>query len=114
MSETQKTEQKERVWIMKERCKMCGKCVPVCIEKILVIQPDPESIYGQTIFIDRPDRCTGCSDCDNVCPDFAIFVAKKKDRVFPKRSKEAQERLAKISENKEQPLPKKEGENEKA
>jgi 2-oxoglutarate ferredoxin oxidoreductase subunit delta len=110
MSETQKTEQTDPVWIMKERCKMCEKCVPVCKEKVLVIKPDPESIYGQTIFIDRPDLCTNCSDCEHVCPDFAIFVAKKKDRVFPKRSKEAEERLAKMSENDKQQLPKEGGE----
>jgi 2-oxoglutarate ferredoxin oxidoreductase subunit delta len=107
MSEPQKTEQKDPVWVIKERCKVCEKCIPVCPTepKVLALETDKTSIYGQMLSVVRPDLCINCFKCENVCPDFAIFVAKKKDRIFPKRTKDAAGQQSIVPENNEQPLP---------
>jgi len=106
MEETKKTEKKEPVWVMSERCKSCAKCVFACPAGVLVMATDARTIYGKMIAIDRADLCVGCNKCENACPDFAIFVAEKDEFPFPKITKEAKERQAKILANDCQPLPK--------
>ena len=114
MEETKKTEKKEPVWVLKERCKCCAKCVRECPAGVLGMATDARTIYGQMIAIDRPDLCVGCNKCENACPDFAIFVAGKDEYAFPKITKDAKERQAKILANDCQSLPKKGDEDEKA
>jgi pyruvate formate lyase activating enzyme len=54
--------QKKRpeVLLNKSTCKLCGRCVHVCI-------PGANSLSGKFSIIDR-DKCVGCGKCVEVCP----------------------------------------------
>jgi len=78
------------VWVNEDRCKACDKCVSVCPAGVLVMRQEVHS---------TPDSCIGCTDCELACPDFAIYVADKKEFKFAKLSEEAKERKEAIVKN---------------
>jgi 2-oxoglutarate ferredoxin oxidoreductase subunit delta len=45
------------------------------------------------------ESCIGCNDCELSCPDFAIFVADKKEFKFAKLTDEAKARGEAIKKN---------------
>ena len=56
-------------------------------------------ILGSMIKVVHPESCIGCSDCELTCPDFAIYVADKKEFKFAKLTDEAKERKEAIIKN---------------
>ncbi len=87
------------VWVDEIRCKACDVCVSVCPAGVLAMKQEPTSTLGAIITVVHEESCIGCSDCELSCPDFAIFVADKKDFKFSKLTKEAQERAVAIKNN---------------
>ncbi len=49
-------------------CKGCGICVYFCPKQCLELDDK------QRIFMARPDDCIKCGQCEQRCPDFAIFL----------------------------------------
>ncbi len=74
----------------RSRCLRCGRCVAVCPEQVLSLQPD-------AVAIDRT-RCVPCSECSGVCPSGAmrlvgrsvtaadVLAEVERDRVFYEHS----------------------------
>ena len=87
------------VWVNTYNCKACDICVSVCPAGVLGMRYDSTSTLGAMISIDHPDACIGCNECELTCPDFAIYVADKKDYKFAKLSDEAKERQVAIKAN---------------
>jgi len=87
------------VWLNETRCKACDICVGVCPSGTLVMRPDPTSTLGAMVQIIRPEDCIGCGDCELNCPDFAIYVADRKEFKFAKLTEESKARAAAIKEN---------------
>lgn len=87
------------VWIDESKCKACDVCVSVCPAGVLAMKPEPTSTLGAMITIVAQDSCIGCNDCELSCPDFAIFVADKKEYKFAKLTDEAKERSEAIIKN---------------
>lgn len=87
------------VWVDESRCKACDVCVSVCPAGVLAMKQEPTSTLGAIITVVHKESCIGCSDCELSCPDFAIFVADKKDFKFAKLTKEAQDRAILIKNN---------------
>ncbi len=87
------------VWVDESRCKACDICVAVCPAGVLAMRPEPTSTLGAMVEIIEPDSCIGCNDCELNCPDFAIYVADKKEFKFAKLTDEAKDRAAAIKEN---------------
>ncbi len=89
------------VWVCEDSCKACDKCVEVCPAGVLVMKPAPYSTLGSMIEVKFPLACIGCNDCELICPDFAIFVAdKKQDNVkFAKLTDESKKRAEDIKNN---------------
>ena len=58
-----------------------------------------QTILGSTISVQVPQDCIGCNDCELHCPDFAIYVATRKEYKFAKLTSEAKERAEKIKAN---------------
>jgi 2-oxoglutarate ferredoxin oxidoreductase subunit delta len=87
------------VWINKDNCKACDICVSVCPSGVLGMRYDSTSTLGAMISVDNPEACIGCNDCELNCPDFAIYVADKKEYKFAKLTDEAKERQEKIVAN---------------
>ncbi len=53
-----------------KRCKGCGICVEFCPKKVLSL-----SEVGKVV-IDDETLCIKCKQCEQRCPDYAIFVQK--------------------------------------
>ena len=92
------------VWINTDNCKACDICVSVCPAGVLAMVYADSSTLGAMISVEHPESCIGCMECELHCPDFAIFVADKKEykasgHSFAKLTKEAKERQAAIVAN---------------
>ncbi|HGZ70487.1 MAG TPA: 4Fe-4S dicluster domain-containing protein [Nitratifractor sp.] len=87
------------VWTDESRCKACDLCVAVCPAGVLEMRYEPGSVLGAMISVSHPESCIGCNECELACPDFAIYVADKKQFKFAKLTDEAKARQQKIAEN---------------
>ena len=87
------------VWVNTDNCKACDICVSVCPSGVLGMVYETKSTLGAMISIDHPESCIGCNECELSCPDFAIYVANKKEFKFAKLTDEAKERQEKIIAN---------------
>jgi len=67
------------VWVNTNNCKACDICVSVCPSGVLGMKYEVTSTLGAMISIDNPEACIGCMECELSCPDFAIYVADKKE-----------------------------------
>jgi 2-oxoglutarate ferredoxin oxidoreductase subunit delta len=63
------------------------------------MRQEVHSTLGSMIKVVHPESCIGCMDCELTCPDFAIYVADKKEFKFAKLSSDAKERKEKIVKN---------------
>ena len=87
------------VWVVESNCKGCDICVEQCPAGVLGMNVDLTRTTGKMAAVDFPDSCIGCNACELACPDFAIFVADKKEFKFAKLSKDSKERAIKVKEN---------------
>jgi len=65
-------------------CKGCGLCIEKCPKKCIAWS-DVLGVYG-TPSVEANDECIACGICQNVCPDCAILIEKRKERVAPTRN----------------------------
>jgi 2-oxoglutarate ferredoxin oxidoreductase subunit delta len=87
------------VWVDTARCKACDICVDACPAGVLSMQAEPTSTLGAMISVIAPDSCIGCNECELTCPDFAIYVANKKEFKFAKLTSDAKARQEAIANN---------------
>lgn len=87
------------VWVNVNNCKACDICVSVCPSGVLGMRYDHTSTLGAMISIDHPEACIGCQECELSCPDFAIYVADRKEYKFAKLTDDSKERQAAIIAN---------------
>ncbi len=87
------------VWVNTNNCKACDICVSVCPAGVLGMKYESTSTLGAMISIDHPESCIGCNECELTCPDFAIYVADKKEYKFAKLTDDAKARQAAIIAN---------------
>jgi 2-oxoglutarate ferredoxin oxidoreductase subunit delta len=87
------------VWVDESRCKACDICVSVCPAGVIAMVQDNSSTLGSMISVENPDSCIGCNECELSCPDFAIFVANKKEFKFAKLTPESKNRALAIKNN---------------
>ncbi|MEW6719312.1 MAG: 4Fe-4S dicluster domain-containing protein [Thermodesulfobacteriota bacterium] len=75
--EAEKVESREnekvKVSIIPRYCKGCEICVKLCPTQVLGM----EMFKAKVVDI---DRCIICMQCEQRCPDFAIFVEKKEPK----------------------------------
>ena len=86
-------------WTNESRCKGCDICVSKCPAGVLSMHLDSKKVLGKIIKVLHPESCIGCRECELHCPDFAIYVANRKDFKFAKLTQEAQDRAEKIKAN---------------
>ena len=87
------------VWVNTSNCKACDICVSVCPAGVLGMVYEPTSTLGAMISIQHPESCIGCMECELSCPDFAIYVADRKEYKFAKLVDESKERQAAVIVN---------------
>jgi 2-oxoglutarate ferredoxin oxidoreductase subunit delta len=64
------------VTVIPERCKECEFCVHYCPKEVLEISPtyNPRGYRPVRVKESKKDDCICCRFCQDVCPEFAIFV----------------------------------------
>jgi 2-oxoglutarate ferredoxin oxidoreductase subunit delta len=87
------------VWVNTNNCKACDICVSVCPAGVLGMRYDNKSTLGAMISIEHPESCIGCMECELSCPDFAIYVADKKEYKFAKLTDDSKERQVAVIAN---------------
>ena len=92
------------VWVNTNNCKACDRCVAECPSGTLAMVYDEKAVLGKMVKIIHPESCIGCNECELICPDFAIYVADKKEYKeagysFAKLTDEAKARQAAIIAN---------------
>jgi len=87
------------VWVDTARCKACDICVDACPAGVLSMQAEASSTLGAMISVIAAEACIGCNECELTCPDFAIYVADKKEFKFAKLTDDAKERQEAIANN---------------
>ena len=87
------------VWVNEDRCKACDVCVSVCPAGVLGMRFESHRVLGKMITVANPDSCIGCGDCEFHCPDFAIYVADRKEFKFAKLTDESKARAEQIKNN---------------
>jgi len=87
------------VWVDESRCKACDICVSVCPAGVLAMRLEPTSTLGSMVEIVNPQSCIGCMECELSCPDFAIYVANRKEFKFAKLDDASKQRAKAIKEN---------------
>jgi 2-oxoglutarate ferredoxin oxidoreductase subunit delta len=87
------------VWVNTARCKACDICVDACPAGVLSMKADASSTLGAMIEIVAPESCIGCNECELSCPDFAIYVAEKKEYKFAKLTDASKARREAIINN---------------
>lgn len=73
--------QRGSLFLKEERCKGCGFCIDLCPKKVLrqseVMNAKgyhPPELYDV-------EGCIMCDICTEICPDFAIYRYRSKERV---------------------------------
>ena len=88
------------VWVDTDRCKACDICVDACPAGVLSMKQEASSTLGAMIAVVAAEDCIGCNECELNCPDFAIFVADKKEYKFAKLTDDSKARQEAITNNK--------------
>ena len=55
-------------------CKGCYICVDVCSRQVLEVDVERFTSGFHPVVAARPEECTGCMQCELLCPDLAISV----------------------------------------
>jgi len=55
-------------------CKGCGICVALCPKNTLEMSERRNAKGAFVVEQTMPQNCVNCGTCQDVCPDFAIFV----------------------------------------
>jgi 2-oxoglutarate ferredoxin oxidoreductase subunit delta len=66
--------------ILEEQCKQCGLCIEFCPKNVLCFDMSKYNRKGyHPVTACDIDACVNCEFCERICPDMAIFLAKKED-----------------------------------
>lgn len=68
----------KRLVIRRERCKGCELCIKFCKKKVLGIATRINAGGYYPAEVVSLTECTGCRDCEIICPDRAITVVVQK------------------------------------
>lgn len=63
-----------RIIIYPLRCKACRLCIDSCPKKLLETRATFSRKGFRPTYAARPDDCIKCRRCENICPDFAIYI----------------------------------------
>jgi 2-oxoglutarate ferredoxin oxidoreductase subunit delta len=72
---------KGEVHITRDHCKGCAFCVEYCPRDVLAMSEafNTKGYHPPFVLKDKKDECCYCKLCEAICPEFAIFVAEKKE-----------------------------------
>jgi 2-oxoglutarate ferredoxin oxidoreductase subunit delta len=65
------------IFIIDERCKGCNFCIEFCPLDVLELSKKVNQIGIHPPQVKDSLLCVGCGVCEDICPDFAIFLIDK-------------------------------------
>jgi 2-oxoglutarate ferredoxin oxidoreductase subunit delta len=65
------------IFILEERCKGCSYCIEFCPRDVLEESRKLNAIGVHPPRVRDSTLCVGCGVCEDVCPDFAIYLLDK-------------------------------------
>jgi 2-oxoglutarate ferredoxin oxidoreductase subunit delta len=63
--------------LIEDRCKGCSYCITFCPRKVFEESKKINQIGIHPPRIKDSSLCVGCGVCEDICPDFAIFLMDK-------------------------------------
>ncbi len=60
----------QKIHINKNWCKGCGICASLCSKVLCMDSAGKAAVANEAL-------CTGCRNCENHCPDFAISIGEE-------------------------------------
>ena len=63
--------------IIEERCKGCSYCIEFCPKKVFEESTKVNQIGNHPPRVKDSSLCVGCGVCEDICPDFAVFLVDK-------------------------------------
>jgi 2-oxoglutarate ferredoxin oxidoreductase subunit delta len=67
--------------ILDDRCKGCNYCISFCPKKVFEHGTKLNQIGVHPPRIKDSSLCVGCGVCEEICPDFAIFLVDKEPQA---------------------------------
>ena len=67
------------IFIIDERCKGCNFCIEFCPRDVLETSKKVNQTGVHPPQVKDSSLCVGCGVCEDICPDFAIFLIDKKE-----------------------------------
>lgn len=67
------------IFIIEERCKGCSYCIEFCPSKVLEPDRKLNKIGIHPPRVKDITLCVGCGVCQDICPDFAIYLVDKEE-----------------------------------
>lgn len=71
---------KWKVLVSEDMCKACSFCISLCPVDVFAWRDKPNKIGWIPVWVPHEENCVGCMLCYQMCPDFCIDVALKRDR----------------------------------
>ena len=65
------------IFIIDDRCKGCNFCIEFCPRDVLEPSKKVNQIGVHPPHVRDSSLCVGCGVCEDICPDFAIFLIDK-------------------------------------
>jgi len=67
------------IFIIDERCKGCSFCIEFCPKKVFEESKRTNATGIHPPRVKDSSLCVGCGVCEDICPDFAVFLIDKKE-----------------------------------
>jgi 2-oxoglutarate ferredoxin oxidoreductase subunit delta len=58
--------------VLKECCKSCQLCVPVCKQGVLAVGAETNAKGYNAVVPQEGKKCVGCRACVTICPEAAL------------------------------------------
>ncbi|MFQ6103899.1 MAG: ferredoxin family protein [Candidatus Glassbacteria bacterium] len=62
------------IHVLKDRCKGCSFCIEYCPRNVLDLSQEFNEKGYHFPVAARAEDCVDCKLCQNICPEFAIYV----------------------------------------
>lgn len=69
------------IQIIAERCKGCSFCIEFCPNGVLELSTEFNKKGYHPPVVVAKDKCAFDGLCENICPDSAIFIVRKEEKV---------------------------------
>jgi len=77
LSVKEKKKKSARIQINQTWCKGCYICLEACPKKVFEKSLEVVEKGFNPVVVAHPEQCTHCLQCEMLCPDLAIQVAKE-------------------------------------